>query len=164
MPQISPVVRASLALTISAITLADTQTCTIAGKVYTFQTTLTNVDGNVAIGATVGAMGDNLAAAINLGAGAGTAYAAAMTKNQHVYAVSDGAGVVTVYAKVPGVIGNFLTVSETLTNSAWAGGATVLAGGSGHIYTAINELRSQQPNSNILASLDAIDASGLGAV
>jgi len=52
----------------------------VGTKTYTFQTTLTNVDGNVKIGATASASIDNLVAAINLDpAGAGTKYAAAMT-------------------------------------------------------------------------------------
>jgi hypothetical protein len=156
MPILSSLVRAVGTLTISAITGADTQTCTIGGKVYTFQTTLTNVDGNVLIGANVTAMAANLVAAINLGAGAGTTYAALMTENQHVYATS-AAGVVTVTSKVPGVVGNFITTTESLTNSAWGG--AVMASGAGHIYTAIREIRQQcQVNAEILTALDAIDA------
>jgi hypothetical protein len=56
------------------------QTVTIGSKVYTFQTVLTSVDGNVFIGASLTATLANLLNAINLGAGSGTAYAAATTK------------------------------------------------------------------------------------
>lgn len=49
---------------------ADGDTVTIDGKTYTWQTTLTNVDGNVRIGPTVGVSIINLARAINLGSGA----------------------------------------------------------------------------------------------
>jgi hypothetical protein len=66
---------------------ADTETVTINGKVYTFQTVLTNVDGHVLVGANQIASLSNLAAAINLGAGAGTLYAAATVLNPDVTAV-----------------------------------------------------------------------------
>ena len=162
MPTLSSLVRAVGTLTITATTSADTQTCTIGGKVYTFQTTLTDVDGNVLIGANVTAMAANLVAAINLAAGGGTTYAAAMVKSVHVYATS-AAGVVTVTAKVPGVIGNLIDTTETLTNSAW--GAATLASGAGHIYTAITEIRAgAQVNSDVLAALDQIDASAAAEV
>lgn len=57
----------------------DTQTVVIGAKTYTFQTVLTNVDGNVLIGASASDSIDNLIAAINLGSGSGTLYAAATT-------------------------------------------------------------------------------------
>lgn len=122
-------IQALLALTITLITGADTQTVVIGGQTYTFNTSLTNTANNVLIGADVGAMGDNLAAAINAGAGAGTLYGTGTVANASVTAVSDGAGVVTVTAIAIGEAGNDVAVSETLTNSAWAGGATALDGG-----------------------------------
>ena len=159
MPTLSSLVRATGTFTITATTGANTETCTIGGKVYTFQTTLTNVDGNVLIGASVTAMAANLVAAINLGSGAGTTYATAMTKNAHVYATS-AAGVVTVTAKVPGLIGNLIDTTETLTNSAWGG--AVLASGAGNIYTAITEIRNgAQVNSDVLHALNQIDESAV---
>lgn len=57
----------------------NTETITIDGKVYTYQTSLTNVDGNVLIGSDAEESLDNLVAAINLADGAGTIYAADMT-------------------------------------------------------------------------------------
>lgn len=58
---------------------ANASTLTLNGKVYTFQTVLTNVDGNVFIGATLAATIQNFVNAVILGPGAGTAYAAATT-------------------------------------------------------------------------------------
>ncbi len=105
----------------------DTQTVTIDGKVYTFQDTLTNVDGNVKIGASAAACVANLVAAINLGAGAGTAYAAAMTLHPTFSAV-DGAGdTVVIHAKLSGVGENGSGTTETQTNAAW--GAATTSGG-----------------------------------
>lgn len=124
----SAAVAAAKALTISAITGANTQTVTINGQVYTFNTALTDTANNVLIGADATAMGDNLAAAINAGAGAGTTYGTGTVANAAVTATA-ALGVVTVTAITPGTGGNAVTISETLTNSAWAGGATTLSGG-----------------------------------
>ncbi len=119
---------ASLALTFSG-TATDTQTATVGNKVYTFQTTLTNVDGNVLIGANAAASIVNLAAAVNLGSGSGTTYAAAMTANVNCIGEATSATVFTAKARQAGTSGNSIKVAETLTNAAWAGGGTVLAGG-----------------------------------
>jgi len=124
----STAIAASKALTISAITAADTQTVTIGGQVYTFNTSLTNTANNVLIGVDATAMGANLAAAINAGAGAGTTYGTGTVANASVTA-SAALGVVTVTARTAGTAGNSVAISETLTNSAWAGGATTLSGG-----------------------------------
>jgi len=106
---------------------ADADTVTINGKVYTFQTSLTNVDGHVLRGADAAASRDNLIAAINLGAGSGTTYAAATTLNADVRAVAASANV-SVIAKVSGTAGNAITTTASSTHVAW-GGAT-LSGGS----------------------------------
>jgi len=60
---------------------ANGETVTTGTKTYTFQTVLTNVDGNVLIGASLAASLTNLANAISLGAGAGVDYATATTAN-----------------------------------------------------------------------------------
>lgn len=60
---------------------ADTETITFGSKTYTFQATLTNVDGNVHIGASGADTATNLLNAINASGGGtpGTDYAAATT-------------------------------------------------------------------------------------
>ena len=72
--------------------ISDTETVTIGAKVYTFQTTLTNVDGNVKIGASASDTIDNFIAAINLASGAGTTYATLMTANAVEVIAYAGAG------------------------------------------------------------------------
>lgn len=124
----STAIAASLALTISAITSANTQTVVIGGQTYTLNTALTDTANNVLIGADTTAMAANLAAAINAGAGSGTTYGTGTVANASVTATS-ALGVLTVTAKTPGTAGNSVAVSETLTNASWAGGATALAGG-----------------------------------
>lgn len=105
---------------------ANNETVTIGTKTYTFQTVLTNVDGNVLIGANTAASISNLAAAINLGAGSGTAYAAATTANTQVAATA-GATTLTITALVGGTAANSIATTETITNASW-GGATMSGG------------------------------------
>lgn len=107
----------------------DTQTITIGGKTYTSQTTLTNVDGNFFKGASQTEGHANLMAAVNLGAGAGTAYAAAMTANTQVKATSSDATHTVFAAKVAGAIGNQIATTETQTNGSFGG--AVMSGGTG---------------------------------
>ena len=83
-PQLAPGDSTGL-LTLSA-NVADGDTVTLDTKVYTFQTSLTNTNGNVLIGATANDSIDNLIAAIELGAGSGTKYAALTTVHDSVYA------------------------------------------------------------------------------
>lgn len=119
---------ASKTLTFTGLPL-DTETVVIDGKTYTFQTTLTNTDGNVKIGATKELSAQNLAQAINLDpVGVGINYATLTTLHSTVSAVNADADVV-VTAKSAGTAGNSLAISETLTNGAWAAGATTLSGG-----------------------------------
>lgn len=106
---------------------ANTETVTIGTKVYTFQTVLTNVDGNVLIGATPLASAQNLSAAINLGAGAGTTYAAATTL--HPTVSGNGGNPLVLTAKTAGVAGNFIATTETLAGAGNAFGAATLLGG-----------------------------------
>lgn len=109
---------------------ANTETVVINGKTYTFQTVLTNADGNVLIGATASDSIDNLIAAINLGTGAGTLYAAATTANTAVSAAA-GAGDtmdVTALAAYEGAAGNQITTTETMGSGSW-GGAKLAGGG-----------------------------------
>lgn len=169
MAKISTISRAVGVITSGVI--ANAETITVAGKVYTFQTTLTNVDGNVNLGADDDASLDNLAAAINLGntgesaVGAGTDYAAAMTVNPHctAVAVSDGA-TVNVSAIVPGVVGGFIPMLEATTGATVD--ATLGAGtaGVGSVTTAVNEiLDTMQLNSEVIAALDQLNSATVGA-
>ena len=109
--------------------IANTETVTIDTKVYTFQTTLTNVDGNVLIGATASDTIDNFIAAINLDTGAGISYAAVMTVHPTVFANTGAGDTMIVSAKTAGISGNSIASTETSTNTSW-GGATLSGGAS----------------------------------
>lgn len=116
----------------------DTQTVVVGTKTYTTQTVLTNVDGNVFIGANAAATLQNLKDAINLTGTPGTQYAAAMTANSLCRAVSVTATTLLVSSRVAGAIGNQIPTTETQTNAAWGG--AVLASGAGDVSTDIRAL------------------------
>jgi hypothetical protein len=124
---------ASGTLTGAVAAPSDGETVTIDGKVYTFKTALTDVDGNVLIGASFATALANLSAAINLGAGAGTLYAASTTL--HPTVVGNGASPLVVTAKISGAGGNAITTTETGANLSW-GGATLSGGVTGAVGSA----------------------------
>lgn len=152
------VVHAYQDLTLAA-NAAAAETVVIGGKTYTLQSALTNVDGNVLIGASAEATIDNLVAAINLGDGAGTAYAAAMTRNEKAWAKKQSASVLRAYAAIPGSIGNDVPVSETLAAVGSAWGAATMANGSGNILAWVETLVTMnQLNSEVLSEIAKLTA------
>lgn len=118
----------------------NTETVTIGTKVYTFQTVLTNVNGNVLIGATASDSLDNLIAAINLGAGSGTTYAALTTLNTDVTAAAGAGDTMVITAKVPGTAANSIATTDTAASSSWGG--VVMSGGLASLSIVIAEVPS----------------------
>lgn len=111
---------------------SDTETVTLGSNVYTFQTVLTNVAGNVLIGASASDTLDNLIAAINLTAGAGTTYAAATTIHPTCRAFA-GAGD-TMIAKtkdtsILNAVGTLIATTDGMANAGNVWGAATLADG-----------------------------------
>ncbi len=122
----APTVAATGILTLSG-NAVDTETVTIDAKVYTFQDTLTDVDGNVHIGATASDSIDNLIDAINLGAGAGVDYATSMTLHPTISAAAGAGDTLDASAKIKGSDANTIVTTETMSAGSW-GGATVSGG------------------------------------
>lgn len=122
-------IQATGTLTLTGIPI-DTETVIIGAKTYTFRTVLTVADGDVLIGGSPGAAISNLFAAITLGAGAGTVYAAATTAHPTVAAAVPVGLTMLVLALVGGPGGNSIPTTETLTNGSFGGltlsGAPVL--------------------------------------
>lgn len=118
---------ATAALTASA-NVANNETVTIAGRIYTFKTALTSpqVANEVLIGGTANASLVNLAAAINRTPGAGTNYSLFTTRHATVNASVSGS-VLTVTARTKGTAANALVVTEASGTLSW--GAGTLAGG-----------------------------------
>ena len=109
---------------------ADTETVTIGSRTYTFQSTLTDVDGHVLLGATIADSLAHLCAAITLGAGAGTLYATATTLHDAVsaYVRTDlwSTSVAHVSAVTAGAAGNSVGVSTTNPDAEWRGEGGVI--------------------------------------
>lgn len=112
----------------------DGETVTIDSKTYTFQDTLTDTDGNVQIGADADETLANLTAAVNLGSGSGTAYAASTTLHPTVSATQESNGDVTLTAKTAGAAGSSIATTEMLANGSF--GAASLSGGEDGKYLA----------------------------
>lgn len=152
--------RANATITLDAAGEAtNAETVIIAGKTYTFLATLTDSDGNVHIGSNVAGTVDNLVAAINLSnegesaVSAGTDYAASMTKNTRVFATRVAAtGVITLYAKVPGDVGNLIPL-DAGTSTITIGNA-VLENGVGDVGSFFDGLfELNQINAELTAAL-----------
>jgi hypothetical protein len=149
----------SIAFAVSTLTCDGTNATTtkvvvVGGKTYTLQDTLTNVNGNVKIGATVAATMQNLYDAINLTGTPGTQYATAMTANTAVKATSVTATTVVVSSLAPGTQGNLSATTTDDAHLSWT--STVLAGGLGNVNAFITDLLTagrNQINSEMLTEL-----------
>ena len=159
-------VRATQTITLDdAGEATDGETIVIGSKTYTFRATVGALDGSVHIGATVADTVANLIAAINLdatlgetGSGAGTDYGTAMTRNPDCYATAVAAtGVITLYAHVPGSIGNHIVLGQG-TSTITLGAAT-FASGTGIVGDFFDELlASVQLNSEAIMHLRPFSA------
>lgn len=106
----------------------NTETVTIDAKVYTFQTVLTDVDGNVLIGATADDTINNLIAAINLtDTGKGVIYAATMTLHPTATAAAGAGDTMDATAKTTGTGGDAIATTETMASGSW--GDVTMGGG-----------------------------------
>ena len=134
-------------LTLTA-NILDTETVTIGTKVYTFQTTLTDVDGNVQLGGSASLTLDNFIAAITLTGTPGTDYALSMTVHPDVTAAAGAADTMDVTALVGGTDGNAIVVAETIvTGGVWTTDISTLVGGlddSDEVYTFAVQVDSEE--------------------
>lgn len=105
----------------------NTQTVVLGSRTYTFQDTLTDVDGNIHIGATLAETLQTFLEAVNLSGGGIPDYADAMTIHADVVAVSVTATTITFRGDVAGISQNTLTSTETQTNGSFPG-ATFASG------------------------------------
>lgn len=108
---------------------ANNDTITVDSNVYTFKTVFVDVAGNVLIGAAVTDSIDNLVAAINGDAGAGTLYGTGTTPSDDASALNIDNDQMRVTANTPGTAGNALTATESCANAAWADTGGTLVGG-----------------------------------
>ena len=114
-------------LTLSGLPLA-TETVTVGATTYTFVSTI-GAANTVLIGADEAESLANLAAAINAGDGEGVVYGTGTTANASAIAAEAVPTItdLTATAITPGVAGNSIASTDTLTNGAWSA-ATLLGG------------------------------------
>lgn len=112
-------------LTLSANPLAN-ETVVIDDVTYIFRVTLSSAY-DVLIGATASDSLDNLIAAINASAGAGTLYGTATAVHPSVTAAAGAGDTLTLTAKTAGAVSNLITTAETLTVGNFA--SSTLMGG-----------------------------------
>ena len=105
----------------------DTETVVIGATTYTFQTVLVDEANNVFIGATAEDSLDNLLAAVNAEAGAGTLYGTGTVLNVSAFLVDLPDEQVLATARTPGAGGNTVVSTTTVTGASWDD--TTLLGG-----------------------------------
>lgn len=143
--------------------IADGEIVTIGNKVYTFQDTLTDVDGNVHIGASASDTLDNLIDAINLGAGAGTDYATSTRLHPDVSAAAGAGDTMDIDAKIAGVAAHSIATTTDAADGSW--GAGVLGSGVDPAFFHIGTDDSMSINSLVIFIRDAtVDDGDFGAV
>lgn len=119
-------VAATGTLTLAA-NAGNTETATIDAIVYTFQTSLTDGDCHVKIGAAATDTLDNLIAAITAGSGSGTLYSELCVEHTTVTAVAGTGDTMDITALDRDDSGNSIATTETLANGSF-GGATLSGG------------------------------------
>jgi hypothetical protein len=119
---------ATVSLTL-AIQPSNGDTITLDSKTYTFQSSLTNSDGNIAIGSSLATTQQRLVSAVNLTGVGGTDYAAAMTLHPSVTAGSFSSNVAQFIAKATGSVGNSIVSTETFASASNLFSAATLSGG-----------------------------------
>lgn len=135
---IIPGVHAESVLTSDGTIPSSGDTVTIGDKTYTFVSSLSDpaIPFEVVIGTSAATALDNLKAAINLSAGAGSVYGIGTTKNTSVVATDNTDTTQKVVARVPGTASNSIAVSETSDHLSWGG--STLGGGVNAETVSIN--------------------------
>lgn len=141
----------------------DGDTVTINQTIYTFKTALTSPTApyEVLIGAAATNSLDNLIAAVNSGAGAGTTYGAMTPPNADVSAAAGAGDTIDFASLYSGADANAIETLTTGADLSWGDPTMLGATGSGVTYDADLEAHSQV--SGAANSTDAIDVTALVA-
>ncbi len=123
----APRTRATETLTLAGNAVAA-EDVTLGSKTYTWTDPLGAADGDVLVGGSADASLNNLIAAIGLGAGAGTVYAAATTANTDATAVAGAGDTMDVTAiSYVTATGNAVVTTENMTQGSFSD--TTMSGG-----------------------------------
>lgn len=130
-------------LTASA-NVADGDTVTVGTTVYTFETGTIDTAYEVLVGATASDSLDNLIAAVNGAAGAGTLYGTGTVANTDATAVAGAGDTVDFTAIAPGTAGN--SVATTEVSATLSFGSATLTGGTNGTITVAEDLLDETPS------------------
>ena len=144
-------------LTLASIPLAD-QTIIIGNRTYTWVAIADTAADEVEIGASASASLDNLIAAINGAAGAGTTYGSETTNHTQVSAAAGAGDTMTLTAIAAGTSGNDIATTETMIGNGSFGAAT-LTGATGGT-TEGDVCISTTSNGDLLNLIRAVNHSG----
>ncbi len=138
-------VNATGTLTFAANAVAA-ETVVIGGVTYTWRASVASTANEVLVGGTAAASAQNLFDAVNVTpAQSGVTYGSATVQNPQVRASAVTATTVVFQSRTPGVVGNLIASTETMTQGSF-GGAT-LSGGTGSIDTDIRTVLSTMQHS-----------------
>lgn len=116
----------SLATAVGTLTFSDVgnadEEIVIGDVTYTLKADPTGVAFAIDIGTDAEDSSLNTVAAINASGTPDDEYGDGTTAHPDVYAVAGGVGVVTVYAKSPGAVGNAIVTTTDSTEAAWGAG------------------------------------------
>jgi hypothetical protein len=122
-------------LTFSVDAPSDGEQVVLGTETYTWRTAITPSTPNEVLIGTGGSAAarmeasiDNLVKAINLTGTDDVEYGAGTAKNASASAVKASVVTLEAVARVPGVAGDAIVTTETMTNGAWAGGGTMGSG------------------------------------
>ena len=137
----------------------NNETVVIGSKTYTFKTALTGAANEVLIGAAATNSIDNLIAAINAAAGAGTLYGTGTTASTQVTAAAGAGDTMVVTAIVKGTGGNSIASTETMVSGSW-GGATLASGANPSAANSITGIVTAINGTTSATNLRAVAVAG----
>lgn len=122
---------------LTGTTIADADTVVADGETYLFKTALSTgptVPNEILVGASDSDSLDNLIAAMNGAAGAGTTYSTGTVATPNTTAAAGGGDTLDLTADLRGTAGNAIVTTDTLTAGGWGAG-TLASGVNGDTVT-----------------------------
>lgn len=153
-------VRASAVLTtVADAEILDAETVVIGGVTYTYEAGTLDGLNDVPHVTGFAANAAALVKVINATGTVGTDIYTGSVKNTYCHAVLTSSGVVTVYSRVAGVVGNLMTITVGTSSYTLSGdNGGLLAGGLGQLDEEFDILQADaQINSDVAAFLHAME-------
>ena len=130
------------------------ETLTLGTKTYTFRSGTAPAANDVLIGAAATNTLDNLKAAVNGAAGAGSTYGAGTVAHSDVIAGAKTATTIVFHAKLAGPEGNAIASTETAATALAFGSATLLGGANDPTGTKLMDWTPSRPGTYLVTATD----------